>query len=41
MDAQFFLLLTFSIYLNVLTFVTVPFVLCMRYSDSEAKCKYY
>ena len=38
-DAPF--MLTFNTYLNVMTFVTVPFVLCICYSDSEAKCKYY
>ena len=34
-------LLTFNTYLNVMTFVTVPFVLCICYSDFEAKCIYY
>lgn len=45
-DCFFSLMPTFSscflstTYLNVLTFVAVPFVLCICYSDSEAKCKY-
>lgn len=32
---------TFSMCLNVFTFVTVPFVLCVCFSGTEATCKYY